>query len=87
MSEASSVAVDPAMRRGATVRKGQEMGMFNYGGSSFAVIVGKLPGKELVFLDAKGVPTPSRSDLSGAMGQGGHPVRVGARIGVWHTCK
>lgn len=87
MSEASSVAFDPAMRRGATVRKGQEMGMFNYGGSSFAVIYEKLPGKELVFLDAEGVPTPNRSNLFGAMGQGGHPVRVGARIGVWHTRK
>src|SRR4029077_7348092 len=36
MSEVSSIEFDPAMKKGAQVKKGQEMGMFNYGGSSFA---------------------------------------------------
>jgi len=47
-SEASSISFDPGMRRGARVRKGQEMGMFGGGGACFALLVEKLPGRELV---------------------------------------
>ena len=43
MSEVASIAFDPGMRRGARVRKGQEMGMFKGGGSSFALVVEKPP--------------------------------------------
>jgi len=39
MSEVASIVFDPGMRRGARVRKGQEMGMFKGGGSSFALLL------------------------------------------------
>jgi phosphatidylserine decarboxylase len=44
MSEVASIAFDPGMRRGARVRKGQAMGMFKGGGSSFALFFDKPPG-------------------------------------------
>lgn len=86
MSEVSSVVFDPAMKRGARVRKGQEMGMFNYGGSSFALIFQKLPGKELVFVDRQGVPYPMRPVLpSGGAAAGNNVTLIGSQIGVWTT--
>ena len=37
--------------------------MFNYGGSSFAIIYEKLPNKELIFVNDSGVPYPQRPVL------------------------
>lgn len=47
--DAASVAFDPALRAGTSLRKGQALGMFNDGGSSFATLYQKMPGKTLVF--------------------------------------
>lgn len=84
MSEVSTVAFDASMASGAQVEKGQEMGMFNYGGSSFAVIYEKLPNKAIFFVDENGnqynqnPPPPS-----GSAGTGGQPTNIGAQIGIW----
>ncbi|TXG01288.1 phosphatidylserine decarboxylase family protein [Massilia arenae] len=72
---ASSIVFDPAMRRGARVHKGQEMGMFNGGGASFALFFEKVPGKELVFLNADGVRCSQ------------HSLSIGAQIGAWYVRK
>jgi len=86
MSEVSTIAFDPAMKGGAKVRKGQEMGMFNYGGSSFAIIYEKLPNKELFFVDAKGNPLPQRPVLpTGSSSTGGVVTNIGSQIGVWYS--
>ncbi len=88
MSEVSSVEFDPAMKCGARVAKGQEMGMFNYGGSSFAIIYERLPGKELIFVNSDGVPYPQRPVLpSGSSGSGGNVTLIGSQIGVWYSKK
>lgn len=88
MSEVSSVVFDQGMRRGARVRKGQEMGMFNYGGSSFAILYQKLPGKELIFVNADGVPYPQRPALpDGSASTGGNVTLIGSQIGVWYARK
>jgi phosphatidylserine decarboxylase len=84
MSEVSTISFDPAMKEGAMVKKGQEMGTFNYGGSSFAVLYEKLPKKVLVFTDAKGNlypqdPPPAAS----SSGTGNYPTNIGAQIGLW----
>jgi len=85
MSEVSSIAFDPAMKRGARVKKGQEMGMFNYGGSSFAILYEKLPDKELIFVSDQGVPYPMRPVLpSGSAGTGHNVTLIGSQIGVWY---
>jgi phosphatidylserine decarboxylase len=86
MSEVSSIEFDRAMTKGATVRKGQEMGKFNYGGSSFAIIYEKLPGKELVFETAKGKKFPQRPVLpKSSSGTGQNVTNIGAQIGVWKS--
>lgn len=88
MSEVSSIAFDPAMKAGAQVKKGQEMGMFNYGGSSFVMIYEKLPGKELLFMDGNGVPFPQLPVLpSGSSGTGANVTNIGSQIGVWYAYK
>jgi phosphatidylserine decarboxylase len=83
MSEVSTIAFDPAMKGGATVCKGEEMGMFNYGGSSFAVIYEKLPGKELFFVDDKGNPLPQRPVLPTNSSSFGEVTNIGSQIGIW----
>lgn len=86
MSEVSTIDFDPAMVEGASVRKGQEMGTFNYGGSSFAIIYEKLPGKELVFVNAKGVKYDRRPPLpSGSSSTGGEVTLIGSQIGIWKS--
>ncbi|MDY0976427.1 phophatidylserine decarboxylase associated domain-containing protein [Massilia sp. CFBP9012] len=75
MSAASSIVFDPAMRHGARVHKGQEMGMFNGGGASFALFFEKLPGKELVFLNADDERCSP------------HSLSIGAQIGAWYVRK
>jgi phosphatidylserine decarboxylase len=88
MSEVSSVKFDPAMKKGAKVKKGQEMGMFNYGGSSFAIIYEKLPNKELIFVNDSGVPYPQRPVLpSGSSSTGGNITLIGSQIGIWYSKK
>ena len=84
MSEVSSVEFDEAMEKGKQVKKGQEMGTFNYGGSSFAIIYEKLPGKELVFENAEGVKYKENPPKpSGSSGTGGEVTLIGSQIGVW----
>lgn len=86
MSEVSSVEFNAEMVEGAQVRKGQEMGTFNYGGSSFAIIYERLPGKELVFVNDKGVPYDRRPPLpSGSSATGGEVTLIGSQIGVWKS--
>lgn len=88
MSEVSSIAFDPAMKRGAQVSKGQEMGMFNYGGSSFAIIYERLPDKELIFVNDQGVPYPQRPVLpTGSSSTGGNVTLIGSQIGIWYSKK
>jgi phosphatidylserine decarboxylase len=88
MSEVSSVQFDPDMKKGAKVNKGQEMGMFNYGGSSFAIIYEKLPNKELIFVSDDGVPYPQRPVLpSGSSSTGGNVTLIGSQIGIWYSKK
>lgn len=88
MSEVSSIEFDPAMKKGAQVKKGQEMGMFNYGGSSFAIIYEKLPNKELIFVNSDGVPYPQRPVLpTGSSSTGGNVTLIGSQIGIWYSKK
>jgi len=85
MSETSTITFDPKMSDpdNRTVKKGQEMGTFNYGGSSFVIIYEKMPGKSLVFMDADGnlidqnPPLPSDSSSTGV------PTDIGSQIGLW----
>lgn len=86
MSEVSSIEFDAAMVKGATVSKGQEMGMFNYGGSSFAIIYEKLPGKKLIFENAAGKRYKQKPPLpKGSSGTGGDVTLIGSQIGVWKS--
>jgi phosphatidylserine decarboxylase len=84
MSEVSTVKFDDGLTKGAKVKKGQEMGTFLYGGSSFAVIYQKLPKKLLVFVDAQGQlypqdPPPAASSSS----TGSAVTNIGSQIGLW----
>ena len=86
MSEVSTIAFDTGMQRGAQVTKGMEMGKFNYGGSSFAIIYENLPGKQLVFMDADGNHYPQRpATATSSSGAGGNVTNIGAQIGVWYS--
>ena len=86
MSEVSTISFDPAMQKDAPVHKGQEMGMFNYGGSSFAILYQNLPDKQLVFMDADGRHYPQRPVLpTSSAGTGGNVTDIGAQIGVWYS--
>ncbi len=84
MSEVSTIAFDAAMIKDATVSKGQEMGMFRYGGSSYVLIFQKLPGKKLFFQNGAGTvyekhPVLPKSSAS----TGANVTNIGAQIGVW----
>jgi phosphatidylserine decarboxylase len=60
------------------------MGMFNYGGSSFAVIYQNLPGKRLFFINADGKPYDQTPVLpQGSASPGGEVTLIGSQIGVW----
>jgi phosphatidylserine decarboxylase len=84
MSEISTISFDPKMKKGATVTKGQEMGTFNYGGSSFVVIYQNLPGKRLFFINAAGIPYDQTPVLpQGSASAGGEQTLIGSQIGVW----
>ncbi len=87
MSEVSTVRFDPTMKKGATVRKGNEMGMFHYGGSSFVVIYQKLPDKQLIFMNAQGAPYPAQPPPPGSSaGASNYGTNIGSQIGQWY-CK
>ena len=84
MSEVSTISFDKSMKKGAEVSKGDEMGTFNYGGSSFAIIYEKLPGKEIFFINSKGVPYDQDPPLpSGSSSTGGEVTKIGSQIGIW----
>jgi len=86
MSEVSTIEFNDQMTAGAQITKGQEMGMFNYGGSSFVIIFQDLRNKQLVFMDDQGNHYPQRPE--GAMnssGAGANVTNIGSQIGVWFT--
>lgn len=86
MSEVSTISFDENMKAGAKVKKGQEMGMFNYGGSSFVVIYQNLPNKQLVFMDADGNHYPQQPpQATNSAGSGSYVTNIGAQIGVWYS--
>lgn len=85
MSEVSSIEFDGDMQAGAQVSKGQEMGMFNYGGSSFVIILQNLPDKQLVFMDESGAHYPQRpAGANNSSGAGENVTNIGSQIGVWY---
>ncbi len=85
MSEVSTISFDEQMKAGAQVSKGQEMGMFNYGGSSFVIIFQNLPDKQLVFMDDQGNHYPQRPDGAvSSSGAGENVTNIGSQIGVWY---
>ena len=90
MSEVSTItfqteeADGPAMKKGAEVRKGDEMGRFQYGGSSYAMIFQKLPGKKLFFQDSAGTVYQKHPVLpKGSASTGGNFTLIGSQIGKW----
>lgn len=85
MSEVSTISFCDTMKAGTTVRKGDEMGMFNYGGSSFVIILENLPGKQMVFMDEKGNHYPQRPEQAASSAStGGSVTDIGSQIGVWY---
>lgn len=86
MSEVSSVVFDESMKQGATVTKGQEMGKFEYGGSSFVMIFQKIPGQRLIFQNATGEVYEKRPVLpTSSAGTGGNITLIGSQIGKWES--
>jgi phosphatidylserine decarboxylase len=87
MSEVSTIQFDAGMKKGAMVKKGQEMGMFHYGGSSFVVIYQNLPDKQLIFMNDQGVPYPQQPPPPGSSaGASSYGTNIGSQIGQWY-CK
>lgn len=85
LNEVSSIEFNADIVGGAEVAKGQEMGMFKYGGSSFAILFQKLDDKELVFHNGE-YHFPQRPELpTGASAKGGTCVKVGSQIGAWYS--
>ncbi|MFC1750593.1 phophatidylserine decarboxylase associated domain-containing protein [Pseudomonadota bacterium] len=86
MSEVSTVAFDEKMTAGTTVHKGQEMGMFQYGGSSYVIIFQKLPGKKLIFQNSAGDVYDKTPVLpKGSASTGGNITLIGSQIGKWES--
>lgn len=84
MSEVSTISFDTQMVAGAQVSKGQEMGMFEYGGSSYVMIFQKLPGKKLIFQDAMGqVFDKNPAPPQGSADTGGNVTLIGGQVGKW----
>ncbi len=84
MSEVSSIVFDKKMFGTPDVDKGQEMGKFEYGGSSYALIFQKIPGKRLMFQNAAGEVYQKRPVLpKGSASTGGNVTLIGAQIGKW----
>ncbi len=89
MSEVSTVTFDQRMKRGAAVKKGEEMGMFHYGGSSFVVIYENLPDKQLLFMDSQGNAYPQQPPPPGSSaGASNYGTNIGSQIGQrYQKCK
>lgn len=86
MSQVSTISFDDQMKAGVEVSKGQEMGMFNYGGSSFVIIFQNLPDKQLVFMDDQGNHYPQRPEgATNSSGAGANVTNIGSQIGVWYS--
>lgn len=86
MSEVSSVKFDKAMKKNAKVKKGDEMGMFHYGGSSFVVIYQNLPDKHLVFMDGTGKLYPEQPPpAANSSATGAYSTNIGSQIGQWFS--
>jgi phosphatidylserine decarboxylase len=84
MSEVSTIKFDEKMKAGKSVTKGQEMGMFQYGGSSFGLIFQNLPGKKLIFQNGVGDIYEKRPVLpKGSASTGGNITLIGSQIGKW----
>jgi len=85
MSEISTVHFHKhKMKQGTKVNKGDEMGKFMYGGSSFAILFQNIPGQKLIFENDKGEEYSKRPILpSGSAGAGGNVTLIGSKIGVW----
>ncbi len=86
MSEVSTVKFDKKMKKNAVVKKGDEMGMFHYGGSSFVIIFQNLPNKQLVFMDGKGKLYPQQPPpAANSSATGEYSTNIGSQIGQWFT--
>ncbi|WP_300978904.1 phosphatidylserine decarboxylase family protein [Flavobacterium sp.] len=86
MSEVSTVTFDEKMKKDAVVKKGEEMGMFHYGGSSFVVIYQNLPDKQLIFMNDKGVYYPQQPPPPGSSaGSSNFGTNIGSQIGQWYS--
>ena len=84
MSEVSTITFDGKMKGGSLVTKGQEMGRFQYGGSSFALLFQKLPGKRLIFQSGTGDVYEKRPVLpKGSASTGGNVTLIGSQLGKW----
>lgn len=84
MSEVSTISFNSQMVEGAEISKGDEMGSFNYGGSSFVLIFQKLPGKTISFENNKGTKYSMNPPLpSGSSSTGGEVTSIGSQIGKW----
>lgn len=86
MSEVSTIFFNEKMGEGNRIKKGQEMGMFQFGGSSYAIIFQKLPGKRLIFQNGVGDVYDKRPVLpKGSASTGGNVTLIGSQIGKWET--
>ena len=83
MSEVSTISFNSDMKKGKEVSKGDKMGTFNYGGSSFVVIYEKLPNKDLIFINAEGKLLEQNPPLPSDSSSTGVPTNIGAQIGLW----
>jgi len=84
MSEVSTIVFNEKMAAKKQVTKGQEMGMFQYGGSSFVMIFQKLPGKKLFFQSSSGEIYEKRPVLpKGSSSTGGNVTLIGSQVGKW----
>ena len=90
MSEVSTVKFCKPLEQHVT--KGDEIGMFQYGGSSFVTIYQRLPGKRLVFQNSFGKRYGKRPGLPNsikdmehtfASGDSSYMTLVGSQIGLW----
>ncbi len=85
MSEVSTITFKTdKMKKGAQVKKGDEMGRFQYGGSSYVMIFQKLPGKKLFFQSGTGVVYEKHPVLpKGSASTGGNVTLIGSQVGKW----
>lgn len=84
MSEVSTIAFHDKMKQGSKAKKGAEMGMFQYGGSSFVMVFQKLPGKKLFFQSGSGQIYEKRPVLpKSSSSTGGNVTLIGSQIGKW----